>query len=250
MTSQQVTLIAVLIPAYNEARTLRGVIEQTLKHAKHIIVVDDGSTDETVASISNLPITILKNETNQGKDVSLLHGFNHALSMNISGVITLDADGQHDPADIPKFIDAINQYPEHIIIGARLINRENAPNYRRRANETGDFFISWAAGKKIIDTQSGYRFYPKTLLANVSNTYKKNSHFILESRILIDAVRRGFNPIAIPIVSHYPEDRRKSYFRPVADTMNIVKMVGWQLLSRGMCLPGLYRAIFSQGKQV
>lgn len=234
--------VAIIVPAYNEEKSIRFITKQLLQFSDHIIVVNDGSTDKTVEQLSDLPITLLHNPTNRGKGASLFRGFKHIQSLNIDAIITIDADTQHDPNDIPKFINAMHQYPNHLIIGARLHNKENAPKSRYRANQVADFFISWAAGERIIDTQSGYRLYPMNLLQDCL----KNAHhhkFAFESEFLIDSTRQGFSPAAIAIHSHYPEDSRESHYRPFVDTSKIVLMVTWKIVSRGFCLPGLLRIL-------
>src|SRR3990167_2904168 len=225
------TDIAIVVPAYNEEKSIRAIVNALLTFSSRIIVVNDGSTDNTVAQVSDLPIILLNHPVNRGKGASLLEGFKHAQSLNVRAVITIDADTQHDPEDIPKFIHAMQQYPDHLIIGARLHNKENAPKSRYRANQVADFFISWAAGERIIDSQSGYRLYPMNLL----RTCLKKVHphtFAFESEFLIDSTRRGFLPAAIAIHSHYPKDSRHSYYRPFVDTSKIVLMVTWKIISR------------------
>ena len=236
--------ITVLIPAFNEERTIRSVLEACLAHTDQVIVVDDGSTDNTVASIKDLPITILCNAMNRGKDASLFRGFAYTQNLETDAVITLDADTQHDPNDIPHFIQAMKQHPDRIIIGARTVNRKNAPRIRLYANKTADFFISWAAGHRIIDTQSGFRLYPKAMIPRIIRKSSRHGQFVFESKVLIDAARKGFIPVSLPIVSSYPKDARDSYFRPIADTSKIIALITWRILSRGLCLKGLYTTLF------
>ena len=247
MNDNEKSVVAV-IPAYNEASSIRTVIEQTLEHLDHVVVVDDGSTDGTLDLITELPITILQNERNVGKAASLMRGFSHALDKNATAVISLDADTQHDPAEIPNFLSAMQAYPDHFIIGARLRNRHMAPKHRLRANQVADFFISWAAGHRVIDSQSGYRLYPAALLEECLLRYADKGKFVFESDVLIHSTRRGFMPASIAIESIYPASARPSHFRPVLDTTKIGAMVAWKIISHGFCLPGLYRTLFKSGK--
>ena len=220
--------IAVIIPAYNEEASIRTVIESILLFTDKIIVVDDGSTDSTVAQLTSLPIIILKNPRNQGKGASLMRGFRYTQPLNIRAAICMDADTQHNPADIPKFINAMSAYPDHIIIGARTQKTENAPKHRRRANLIADFFISWAAGCRIIDTQSGYRLYPLHFLRDCLSQLRSQC-FTFESELIIQASRCGYPSISIPIQSHYPKDSRHSHYKPFTDTVKITSMVTWNL---------------------
>lgn len=260
MDSYQTTLgmnerysdVAVIIPAYNEENSIRTIAEKSLQYSHHVIVVNDGSTDNTVEQLAGLPITLLNNPTNKGKGASLLQGFRHAQSLNVTATLSIDADTQHDPDDIPKFIHAMHQHPNHIIIGARLYNRGNAPKARYRANQIADFFISWAAGRRIIDSQSGYRLYPISLLHDCLKRFNHHK-FTFESAILINGARRGHHAKSIAIQSHYPTNARASYYKPCADTIRIATMITWKIMSRGFCLPGLFRVLFKgvklNGKQ-
>ncbi len=241
--------VAVLIPAFNEERTIHSVVERCLQHVEKVIVVDDGSSDNTVDAIKHLPITILRNPLNRGKDASLLRGFAYAQNFETKGVITLDADNQHDPKDIPRFIKAMNELPKHIIIGARIIDTHNAPRLRLFANRVADFFISWAAGCRIRDTQSGFRLYPAELIPEMIQKSSRRKQFVFESKVLIEAARKGYKLVSLPIVSYYPEDARDSYFHPVSDTSRIIALIAWKILSRGLCLGGLYATLFKTAEK-
>jgi glycosyltransferase involved in cell wall biosynthesis len=142
-------ILVVVIPALNEARTLRGLVEQVLRETcPEVIVVDDGSDDGTAATVSDLPITVLRHEQRMGKGASLRDGFALALERGADGVLTMDADGQHAASDIPRLRAAWRAHPDRIVIGARLIGRERQPRSRRRANAIADFCLSWATGRR------------------------------------------------------------------------------------------------------
>ncbi|MCH9769519.1 MAG: glycosyltransferase family 2 protein [Gammaproteobacteria bacterium] len=221
--------IALLIPAYNEAHTIRDVISEVLTYSNQVIVVDDGSTDGTADAIRDLPITLLINAENQGKAQSLKYGFNQAIKENKTAVITLDADRQHNPADIPKFIQAWEKYPNALIIGARLINNKQAPKHRLYANKLADFFISLAAGCRVIDSQSGYRLYPKALLTTCLPSLDTKSKFAFESEIIIEAARQNHPCQHVSIASHYPSNARSSHYQPISDSWRIIKMIASKL---------------------
>jgi len=240
---------AILIPAYNEENTIRTVVQHCLHYCRHIVVVDDGSIDNTVANIQDLPITILHNGINRGKDASLLRGFSYCQHHQLDAIITIDADTQHNPDDIPKFLAAREQYPHHVILGARHINQKSAPFIRWFANRAADFFISWAAGKRIPDTQSGFRLYPVDFIPTIVRNASQNGKFIFESKVLIDAVKSDYPPVSLLIVTNYPDNARASYFRPFIDTMHIVLMISQELLSRGFYPKGLWLALFKQAER-
>lgn len=235
--------LMVVIPAYNEGATIRALAEEVLQHGLPLIVVDDGSRDDTIAQLDGLALTVLENGQNQGKAASLWQGMQYALAQGAEAVITLDGDGQHRPVDIPRLAAAAAQYPNTLLIAARLRGRENAPKARRRANLVADFWISWAAGQWVHDSQSGFRLYPAALLRRFRPRQGRRYGFVFESEIIIEAVRSGIPCLALPIDSIYQHGARASHFRPVADITLIVRMVAWKLLSRGMFLPGLWRAL-------
>ncbi len=241
--------IAVVIPAYNEAATIRDLASRVFGFCAHVIVVDDGSSDETAAQLDGLDITLLQHNQNQGKAASLWDGMQKALTLDVDGVITLDGDGQHAAEDIPQLISSAAQYPNTMIIAARQKNLEEAPRARLFANRFADFWVSWAAGQKIHDSQSGFRLYPATLLHRVDVPHQPGRGFIFESEIIIEAVRAGFGCRAIPIAASYPVNARSSHFRPVADITGIVLMIAWKLLCWGMYPQGLYRVLTNKQRQ-
>ncbi len=235
---------AIVIPALNEASTIVDVTERALQCARHVIVVDDASTDGTAELLSDLPVTVFRHKANRGKGASLVHGFGDALARDIAGVITLDADGQHRPEDIPRLLSRAEREPGKIIIGSRLADRAASPMARYRANRVADFWISWASGYPVEDSQSGFRFYPRQVLESVQANHDHSHGFVFESEILINAAHAGYRSVAVSIPALYGDTtKRDSHFRPVADIRRIVIMVALKLLSRGMYPKGLYRML-------
>jgi glycosyltransferase involved in cell wall biosynthesis len=232
----------VVIPAYNEAATVRGVVERALRACDHVIVVDDGSEDGTAGALAGLPVTLIRHARNLGKAASLWDGMQAALARDGVLIVTLDADGQHEPADIPRLLVAAAQHPGQIVIGARLAQAERFPARRLLGNRIARFWISWACGYRVADSQSGFRVYPAALLREVPLAHDRAHGFVFESEILIEAARRGVQSVAVPINAIYPPNRRASYYRAVVDTWRIVRMVAWKLLQRGLYLPGFWRA--------
>ena len=137
---------AVIIPALNERLRIREVVEGALRHADRVIVIDDGSDDGTGESVQDLPITLLRHDTRQGKGASLRDGFEEALRQGVAAAISMDGDGQHSADDIPRLLDAANRRPGWVVIGARLRKRSQQPTYRRLANEFGDWGVAWGTG--------------------------------------------------------------------------------------------------------
>jgi glycosyltransferase involved in cell wall biosynthesis len=231
--------IAVVIPALNEELRIREVVEGALQQAAHVILVDDGSTDATLARVADLPIQVIRHATRRGKGEGLRSGFRAALALDVDGVLSMDGDGQHLACDIPRLLAAARLHPGHIVIGARLRKRAQQPVHRRLANEFGDWGIAWATGYRIADTQSGQRWYPRAVceLADVAG-----EGFVFEADILIQAARRlGTRVVSVPIESRYAGDGmagqfRRSHFRPLHDLYRITAHVVRRVWSHGNVL--------------
>lgn len=237
---------AVLIPAYNEQKTIRSLITKVLQITPNVILVNDASTDNTKQECADLAIEYIELTENSGKAAALQAGFAKAEQMGFEAVITIDGDGQHDPAEIDKLVAAFAENPNSVIIAARVLNRENAPSKRRRANDIADFWVSWAASTKIKDSQSGFRLYPIKLVESLTKNYSKTKGFVFESEVLIQAAKQGFNFIFVPIVSSYPANNRASHFRPVFDITQITLMVAGYLLKSFMNPIGLIKSLRGQ----
>ena len=236
----EINKFAIVIPAYNEEATILDVVKLALNECEKVVVIDDGSTDKTIAELAGLPITLIKHEKNKGKAASLWDGFMAALDMDIESIITLDGDGQHAPRDITLLLDKAKEFPADIIIGARLADKSAIPAKRYYANKFANFWIAWAAGYPIHDSQSGFRLYPKSLFNNLIISTEHG--FVFESEILIKAAQKGIysHPVKIPAV--YKKNARPSHFRGVHDITLITKMVWKSLHTRWFFLSGLYHS--------
>jgi glycosyltransferase involved in cell wall biosynthesis len=235
--------VVVVIPAYNEAATIAGVVRRAAAHAASVIVVDDGSRDGTAAALDGLPCAVIVHPRNLGKGAALARGMAEALAQGAGVVITLDADGQHAPEEIPRLVRAAAAHPDAVIIGARLRRTERAPRHRRIANRVADFFIGWAAGQRIDDTQSGFRLYPAALLPRLEVPSGPDRGFVFESELLIEAARAGVPIRSVAIDSIYASGARPSHFRPVTDIARIGRMLFWKLAPRGFDPVGLVRSL-------
>ena len=230
---------AIVIPAHNEARTIRAVAAGALQQLALVIVVDDASTDGTADLLEGLPVLVLRNEQNRGKAASLLRGAHAAIERGASAIVTLDGDGQHSPEDIPSLLEAHRAMPGSIVIGARLHHRARIPPARYWANRFANFWIRLASGYSIADTQSGFRVYPVRLLQTAKVGSSRAHSFVFESEILIEAARHGVFATCVPISVVYSALARASYFRPVVDIARITRMVAWRLLREGTLLRAL-----------
>lgn len=231
---------AVVIPAYNEAATIRDLVQRTLAQVSQVIVVDDASSDGTGDLLAGMPVTLLRHEVNRGKGASLVTGFREALKREVTAVVTLDGDGQHRPEDIPKFLAKAREARGVIVIGSRRAGKQNQPRLNYRLNRIADFWISWASGYPIEDSQSGFRLFPREVLEKVEAKHSRRHSFVFESEMLINAARAGYRSCAITIPTLYKDVmQRPTHFRP-ADLTWIILMVASKLLTRWMYPQGLY----------
>jgi len=234
----------VLIPAHNEGKTIRGIAEGALAHADHVLVINDGSTDGTVAELDGLPVEIVDHAENRGKGWRLAEGLDHAIAQGAEAVLTLDSDGQHDPEDIPAFIAAARRAPHCLVMGDRSGDRASMPMGRASAIGFGDFFISWATERRLRDGQCGMRLYPAALWRQTPVPEAERSHFVFETAILLRAAEAGFDFARVPIKARYQGFvLRPSHFRPVFDTLRIVRAVTGFLVTRGFKPRGLLIAL-------
>lgn len=234
--------VMAVIPAYNDGATLPDVATRAAAYCP-VIVVDDGSTDDTAGAMAARSVTLLRNERNRGKAASLWRGFEHALARGADAVISLDADGQHPPDEIPRLIETATRHPGRIVVAARSIERDRTPPLRLFANRQANFWISWAAGYRITDSQSGFRLYPAGLLRRLDLRVGPGRGFVFESEVLIEAAWRGVRCVSVPIRAIYDTGARPSHYRAARDTLRIVFMVAGRLLSRGTYPQGLYRSL-------
>jgi len=209
----------VLIPCLNEEAAIGEVVASVLALGAQVIVIDDGSDDRTPQIVGALPVTLLRHAQRRGKGEALRSGFREARRLGYEAVLTMDGDGQHLAADIPRIVAAAKRYPGNIVIGARLLDKQQQPRGRRRANAVADWGISWACAQPVADTQSGQRWYPRSALDLVDLPAED---FVFEAAILIAASReRGLGVVSVPIASRYQGSFRLSHFSPVRDVARI-----------------------------
>ena len=235
-------LIAV-ITAYNEAATIVEVCRRSRAHLDHVVVVDDASSDRTAGLLDGEDVTVLHHPRNLGKASALWTGMQHAVRHGASGVITLDGDGQHAPEDIPRLIRAVEDNPGCMVVAARVRSARNAPRLRRFANRCADFWIGWACGVALRDSQSGFRCYPASLVRVLNIPHGPRRGFVFESEVLIEAAWLGVPVVAVPVEALYPPGMRRSHYHPVRDTFRIAGMVAGRLSRRGLYPQGLLRSL-------
>lgn len=210
----------VILPTYNNAHTLSKVIDDVRQYCEDIIVVNDGSTDDTHSIlISTEGITLVEypDGQNRGKGHALKTGLRKASQMGYRYAITLDSDGQHYADDIPVFVNAIKERPDSLIIGARNLQADGMPSKNTFANKFSNFWFKIETLQTLSDTQSGYRLYP---LKKIDNMRFFTPRYEFEVEIIVRAAWRDVEVFNVPIKVLYPEDR-VSHFRPLHDFTRI-----------------------------
>lgn len=210
--------ILAIIPAYNEGTRVADVVTGAAQFLP-ILVVDDGSADDTAAQAEAAGAIVLSQSPNQGKGAALRAGFGHALAEGYDAVVTLDADGQHDPAELPKFLDLFDQQHPDLIIGQRRLR--HMPPLRRLANYLGRKSFSWAIGQPIPDNQSGYRLISRRLLEELASGQEAGFEFEME--MIVICVRRDYVLDWVPIRTIYAGE--SSHINNVSHFTNSVRMI-------------------------
>jgi len=222
--------IAIIIPAYNEEKYIEKTIKKCLKIVPNIIVIDDGSKDLTYSVAKNTGVLVKRHKFNRGKGVTLRTGFNYALKRDFTGVITLDADSQHNVDEIIKFIDILSSSKKDIdiILGNRMDNPKGMPLIRFIANKFTSWLISKRVNRKIPDAQSGFRYISKKVLKNIKT---KSNGFEAESELLLKASLKGYEILSIPISTIYHKDII-SNINPIREAFMFFKLLIQSFLLR------------------
>ena len=213
-----------LIPAYNEAAAIQRVVTESLRHLP-ALVVDDGSRDDTASLAEAAGATVLVQNPNAGKGAALRRGFAYALENDYDGVIALDGDGQHDPAEIPAFAKLFEMEQPDLIIGYRSF--DEMPFWRWLGNNLGFAIFSWAMGTRILDNQSGYRLTSRRLMERL--LAGKESGYEFEMEEIVSCVEAGYRLAWTPIRTIYAVEA--SHIRPIHHIVNFVR-VAWQTRMR------------------
>jgi glycosyltransferase involved in cell wall biosynthesis len=213
---------AAVIPCFNEEKTIAALVSSLLKQLPLVIVVDDGSTDQTALNAENAGAIVLRHERNRGKGAALQTGLRHVLNLDFEWAVTLDGDGQHDPAELPAFRQCAKQTGASLIIGNRMHNASAMPWLRRQVNRWMSRKLSERAGRtrvcELPDTQSGFRLVHLPAWAALPLGAQ---HFEIESEMLMAFLAAGHGVEFVPI--RVIASGRKSRIRPVTDTLRWLK---------------------------
>ena len=210
-----------IIPTFNNAGTIRKVVDDVSRHCENVIVVNDGSTDDTSTILSELAstITVVSYPKNRGKGHALVTGFRKAMEMGFTHAVTIDADGQHFADDIPLLVEQMEHHPDAIIVGCRNLTEENMPRQNTFANKFSNFWFHLQTGIRLEDTQSGYRIYP---LEQINLKWPITPRYEAELELLVFSAWRGVPVTSVPVRVYYPpEGERVSHFRPFWDFFRI-----------------------------
>ena len=215
----------VVIPTYNNARTVADIVRRTLAVCIDVIVVNDGSTDSTLEELGSVKCKVVSYSRNRGKGYALRRGLEAARAAGFDYAVTIDSDGQHAPEEIPQLIKAIDKQPT-LVVGSRNLQANGMPSGNTFANRFSNFWFLIQTGLRLPDTQTGFRVYPLHDLPCLNLlTYRYES----ELELLVFSAWRGVNIVSVPVSVSYPADR-VSHFRPFRDFLRI------SLLNTVLCL--------------
>lgn len=210
----------VLIPTYNNAGFLPAIMEEVLSYAAPVIVVNDGSTDNTASILADQKgITLITFPKNRGKGAALKAGFAKALDLGYDHAITLDSDSQHKASDLPAFLEVLEKQSPILVMGSRVLDQDNVPGKNRIANRISSFWFRVETGLRLKDTQSGFRLYP---IRELQGTRLISGRYEFELELLVKSTWKGIPVLEIPIhVVYPPGEERVSHFRPFRDFLRI-----------------------------
>ncbi|MFC1499296.1 glycosyltransferase family 2 protein [Verrucomicrobiota bacterium] len=210
----------VIVPGYQEEGRIGEVVEGIRKYCDHVVVVDDGSIDGTADEAEKAGATVLRHEVNKGKGIALNTGFQYARDNGFEFVITMDADGQHDPEEISLFVDAYKKTGTPAIVGNRMSDPRTMPFVRRCTNRFMSWLLSRKMGQHVPDTQNGYRLYKTDIIPDMGIG---SDRFAAESEILLQIAEKGARIDAVPVRIIYGDE--KSKINPVKDAIRFFGML-------------------------
>jgi glycosyltransferase involved in cell wall biosynthesis len=212
--------VCILVPTFNNAKTLIPLLKDLEQFHPHIIVVNDGSTDDTEKLLKQFHgIDIVTYSPNRGKGYALQQGFRAARKQGCEYAISIDSDGQHFPKDITRFLEKLEDHPGALIIGARNMEQSSVPSKSSFGHRFSNFWYRVETGIILPDTQSGFRCYP---VSRLENMFFFTNRFEFEIEVIVRASWKGIPVLSVPVSVYYaPPEERVSHFRPVIDFTRI-----------------------------
>ncbi len=211
--------ILVVIPVYNHIETIHDVAVRSLEHHLDVLIVDDGSQDDVASMVSDLAVTVIRHNSNKGKGRAILTAARYADENNKTHIITLDADGQHYPEQIPDFLQKISNCPDAVILGVRDFASSDAPLSSRFGREFGNFWVRLQTGVKVRDIQSGFRAYPVFVLRHLKYMFDT---YAFEDEVIVRSLWAGVSVKEVPVKVYYPKgDERISHFKKFRDNVKL-----------------------------
>ncbi|MBU0678032.1 MAG: glycosyltransferase family 2 protein [Verrucomicrobia bacterium] len=220
MNELQKTRVLIIIPAYREEGRIASVVKNVHEYVDAVLVVDDGSGDDTAREAEGAGADVIRMPENKGKGVALNAGFDYAMAQGFEAVITLDGDGQHNPDDIPKFIETYERTHVPVLVGNRTSELEGMPRIRRWTNQFMSWLLSNLMKQYVADTQCGYRLYRCDVLPYVT---AESARFAAESEALIHLAARGIEIGSVRIETIYGDE--KSKIHPCRDSLRFFRML-------------------------
>jgi glycosyltransferase involved in cell wall biosynthesis len=213
--------IAAAIPAFQAAASVADVVRRTRAVIEEVLVVDDGSTDGTGDAARGAGADVVAHPANRGKGAALVTAFRTLFGRGCDAVVTVDADGQHLPVEIPRLLEAARGGAD-LVLGTRDHLFAEMVAARRVANRLSSWAISWAAGQRLSDVQTGFRLYTRRV---VEATGFPETRFDAESAVVVRASRRGFRIVTVPVRLGFADGRTTSHYRPLVDSLRIARSV-------------------------
>jgi len=212
--------VCVLIPSYNEAKTIGGIVKELRKSHMTVYVVDDGSTDGTASIAKSEGAIVVAHSYNKGKGASLAEGFRHILKRDFEAVLVMDGDGQHSVEDVGIFLRSMEETNADIVLGNRMCDVTSMPLARIHTNRFMSNLISRISGQNIPDTQCGFRLIKRSVLEKIELA---SSHYDTESELIINAARQGFKIESVCVKTVYQDER--SRINPIVDTLRFLLLL-------------------------
>ena len=212
--------LVVVMPAFHEAERVGDTVRAVLQFCPKVVVVDDGSNDGTAEVAESAGADVVVHEENQGKGIALKTGFARALELGAELIATIDADGQHDPADLSKFVEEFKRQNVDVLVGNRMRANRNMPWIRRRTNQVMSWLLSKMMRQSVPDTQNGYRMYRTKVLPYI---HTQSKGFAAESEQLLYLADQGLKIGSVSVRTIYSDE--ESSIHPLRDTVKFFKMI-------------------------